>query len=142
MTDSMINKRDIDQTIEDMIDHILPHYLHAAVWSSNDPDTEEPLDDKYHADDFTKASVEKARGEIKRFINIVGVMQIDKAIKIEEYGRNIGYDLWFTQVGHGVGFWDGDWPEPFKDDLTEAAGMLGELWVWPAGNNQHLHLEG
>ena len=32
-----------------------------------------------------------------------------------------GRDFWYTRQGHGCGFWDGDWPEPHGDALTEAA---------------------
>lgn len=31
-----------------------------------------------------------------------------------------GSDLYMTAVGHGVGFWDGDW-DPIGDELTEIA---------------------
>jgi len=31
-----------------------------------------------------------------------------------------GSDLYLTAVGHGAGFWDGDW-EPIGDELTEVA---------------------
>lgn len=32
-----------------------------------------------------------------------------------------GRDFWYTRNGHGVGFWDGDWPEPCASDLDKAA---------------------
>lgn len=32
-----------------------------------------------------------------------------------------GRDFWFTHNGHGVGFWDGDWPEPHASDLDRAS---------------------
>ena len=30
--------------------------------------------------------------------------------------RKIGYDLWLTRNGHGSGFGDGDYPEPFTGE--------------------------
>lgn len=35
--------------------------------------------------------------------------------------RQAGIDFWFTRQGHGVGFWDGDWPEPQATRLTDAS---------------------
>lgn len=41
--------------------------------------------------------------------------------------KRIGRDLWFTRNGHGAGFWDGDWPEPFATRATDASKTLGEV---------------
>jgi len=38
-----------------------------------------------------------------------------------------GRDFWYTRNGHGCGFWDGDWPEPWADDLDKAAKAFGEV---------------
>lgn len=38
-----------------------------------------------------------------------------------------GHDLWLTRNGHGVGFWDGDWPEPLAEILTDSAHRLGPV---------------
>lgn len=35
--------------------------------------------------------------------------------------EHAGRDFWFTRQGHGVGFWDGDWPEPYATQLKELA---------------------
>jgi hypothetical protein len=32
-----------------------------------------------------------------------------------------GRDFWYTRNGHGCGYWDGDWPEPYATELTAAA---------------------
>lgn len=37
-----------------------------------------------------------------------------------------GHDFWFTRNGHGCGFWDGDWPEPYATALTDAAKAFPE----------------
>ena len=54
------------------------------------------------------------------------------------YGR-AGHDFWLTRNGHGAGFRDGDWPEPFAAKLTEAAKRAGERdlyvsrgWIYQA----------
>lgn len=37
-----------------------------------------------------------------------------------------GRDFWYTRNGHGCGFWDGDWPEPHDEDLTQASKAFRE----------------
>lgn len=41
-----------------------------------------------------------------------------------------GRDFWFTRNGHGRGFWDGDWPEPYATALDEATEAFGEVDVY------------
>lgn len=41
--------------------------------------------------------------------------------------RTGGMDFWYTRNGHGAGFWDGDWPEPYASDLTAAAKAFGSV---------------
>lgn len=38
-----------------------------------------------------------------------------------------GHDFWMTRNGHGVGFWDGDWSEPYADMLDKGARCYGEF---------------
>lgn len=38
-----------------------------------------------------------------------------------------GHDFWLTRNGHGAGFWDGDWPEPYASKLDAAAKAAGSL---------------
>lgn len=38
-----------------------------------------------------------------------------------------GHDFWLTRCGHGAGFWDGDWPEPHAQKLTDAAEAFGNV---------------
>ncbi len=44
--------------------------------------------------------------------------------------RQAGRDFWFTRNSHGVGFWDGDWPEPHATDLERAANAAGAAEVY------------
>jgi len=37
-----------------------------------------------------------------------------------------GRDFWYTRNGHGCGFWDGDWPEPYASALTAASKAFRE----------------
>ncbi len=36
-----------------------------------------------------------------------------------------GHDFWLTRNGHGAGFWDGSWPEPYDNILTAGAKSYG-----------------
>lgn len=39
--------------------------------------------------------------------------------------QQAGHDFWLTRNGHGAGFWDGDWPEPYAEMLTKASESYG-----------------
>lgn len=52
-----------------------------------------------------------------------------------------GHDLWLTRNGHGAGFWDGDWPEPFAAKATSWCKAWGEANVWFDAEAEILHLE-
>lgn len=41
-----------------------------------------------------------------------------------------GHDFWLNRNGHGAGFWDGDWPEPFAATLDKAAKNYGEFGTY------------
>ena len=44
--------------------------------------------------------------------------------------EHAGRDFWYTRNGHGCGFWDGDWPEPYATQLTDATKAFGEVNVY------------
>jgi hypothetical protein len=48
----------------------------------------------------------------------------------------IGHDLWMTRNGHGVGFWDRDFPN--RDELSNIAKEMGERWPY-AGDDGLLY---
>lgn len=33
--------------------------------------------------------------------------------------EHAGRDFWYTRAGHGCGFWDGGWPDPYAAELTD-----------------------
>jgi hypothetical protein len=41
-----------------------------------------------------------------------------------------GRDFWYTRNGHGCGFWDGDWPEPYATELDKAAKAFSNVDVY------------
>lgn len=40
-----------------------------------------------------------------------------------------GHDFHMTRNGHGVGFWEEEWPECYRDLLTKGAKGYGEVWL-------------
>jgi hypothetical protein len=52
----------------------------------------------------------------------------------EVVNGNVAHDFWLTRNGHGVGFWDGDYPE-CGDRLCELTKKFGEcnLYISDAG---------
>lgn len=38
-----------------------------------------------------------------------------------------GHDFWMTRNGHGVGFWDGDWIEPYAGQLDRLAKSFDQV---------------
>jgi hypothetical protein len=44
--------------------------------------------------------------------------------------KDAGHDFWFTRNGHGAGFWDGDWDEPYGHILNEGAKLYGEFQTY------------
>ena len=41
-----------------------------------------------------------------------------------------GHDFHMTRNGHGVGFWEDEWPETYRDLLTKGADSYGTLEVY------------
>jgi hypothetical protein len=50
-----------------------------------------------------------------------------------------GRDFLYTRNGHGCGFWDGDWPEPYDTALTEAAKAFPSVDAY-LGDDGHVYL--
>jgi hypothetical protein len=105
-------------------DSFLAGYVEAMLFSSMDNLDESgglPLETNYTDRDITTDTLIKMAKQCRDFENMPGVADAI-ATRAEEAGR----DFWFTRNDHGVGFWDGDWPEPDATLLTEAAKSFGE----------------
>ena len=124
------------------IDEILDHYLECAIWSSDD-DNGDPLDARrYDESSLTLASIAKARADIVAFCEQIGEIP-ESANLYPRASRNamIGHDFWLTRNGHGCGFWDGDWSEPYATQLTKVSESFGAIHVWESGNNRHIFID-
>lgn len=107
------------------MDSFTQQYFETALWSSNDNSDDsggEPLDTNYSISDIDPATRD-------RMIEDCADFQKDFGHLIDEGGGDYGqagHDFWLTRNGHGAGFWDGDWPEPQAEGLTEASKDFGE----------------
>jgi hypothetical protein len=112
-------------------------YIATALWSTHDESDEsggEPFDSNYDASDLapeTLASIE--RDCLAFFVACDQIMtdaietgRVKFGPDFDAWGR-AGHDFWLTRNGHGAGFWDGDWPEPFATQLTDASKNFGEI---------------
>lgn len=111
------------------IDTMLDAYIECALWSSVDPETEEPLDDI--CDDVSEETRAAMRKDCEGFLYLAEEAGL---ITEDDDAARLGHDLWLTQNRHGAGFWDGDWDER-GDALTDIAHSFGsvDLWVNESG---------
>lgn len=93
-------------------------YVEAMLWSSMD-DEGKPLDARYTYDNLAPGTQEQVKCDCQTF-------QETQWERITADPKQAGHDFWFTRNGHGVGFWDGDWPKPDGEVLTQASKAYGE----------------
>jgi len=129
---------------EDRINEVLDNYMIAALWSSTDMDTDEPLDANYSVSDIAPATRERMYKDVKMFIE-------DNYDAIEASGstdEQLGHDLWLTRNGHGAGFFDRGYDKDVEEKLENAAremksvdlevgddGMIHQLGVFKKGGD-------
>lgn len=114
--------------------HCVDGFLAAALWTLPEDDDGNVAGDELSISDFThdartvasdrcNSFLLEAQGIINQFIDSwTGYTPTysggtARGHKFEE----IGHDLWLTMNGHGSGFWDGDYPAPYGQQLTELA---------------------
>jgi hypothetical protein len=109
-------------------------YVTCALWSSNDESTPqggEPLDANFTVADIAPETLERMTADCAAF-------QAENAEDIASDVERAGHDFWLTRSGHGSGYWDGDWPEPAANRLTDAAHRFGELVLF-VGDDGRIH---
>lgn len=127
----------------DSLDEFTRAYLEAILFAEMDNSDErggEPLDRNYEVEDFSPAAMKMAIDDCTKFQAENGE-DIDNGCLTRIPPREqAGHDLWFTRVGHGVGYWEkSDWEEQAGERLDAAAKALGEIWVY-VGDDGKLHL--
>ena len=129
------------------VEDALKGYLMAALWTSlrdggGDSDHEnygEHLDAHYSWYEFDDESKNKVRGFIRKHLELSNDVWIENYMNNRQShdGSSIsemyGHDLFLTQAGHGVGFWDRSEID-YGDELSEIAkDKIG--WVESAYEN-------
>lgn len=103
---------------------VLRPFIDAALFSSTDDDGD-PLDANFSPASFTQEARAKMAGWVADFLADAEeiISETECARGNGEYSKweQAGQDLWFTSARHGVGFWDGDWPEDAGRKLTALA---------------------
>jgi hypothetical protein len=126
-------------------DEVFNAYVLAALWSSTDDD--EPLDANYDAGDLADETRTRMMEDCELFIGKAAVWMSLAQGQLEDGSWKLppivscsiweyaGHDFWLTRNGHGVGFWDGDWPEGIGQALDRIAGEFGpyDLYVGDDG---------
>lgn len=85
---------------------------------------------KFQASDGWRDCLQDARREPERGEGVEVVFPDD---------TRAGRDFWYTRNGHGAGFWDGDWPEPYGAQLAYASTAFGEVDAY-LGDDGKVHL--
>lgn len=120
------------------LDSFTRAYIEAALWSSTDNADDSggaPLDKNYDASDIAAASLAKMKRDCAKFQR-----ENENAIAVGDDSQ-AGHDFWLTRTESGVGFWDGDWPEPEATELTEAAEGFGNVDLY-VGDDGKIHESG
>lgn len=108
-------------------------YIQTALWSSTDDDGT-PLDQNYDEGDLAPETLARIVAHCELFqreladvlVAAIATGKVKCGPDFDETER-AGHDFWLTRNGHGAGFWDGDWPEPYATTLTDAAHAFGSF---------------
>ena len=111
-------------------------YMEALLWSETD-DNGASLDSKYSISDFAGETLAQIIIDCTHFQREANLDQIQGVENVQE---SAGHDFWLTRAGHGAGFWDGDWPEPFDILLTNLSEKFGEQDIY-VGDDGELYLQ-
>lgn len=120
------------------LDDFVGGYLQTALGTSTD-DAGEPLVKNHDFSDVALECMEQIAKDCKEFQE----KYLDPLLEDETYDdvdrlhatEYVGMDFWHTRNGAGVGFWDGDWPEPIASILTKASEKFGpqDLYIGDDG---------
>lgn len=131
------------------LDQFTEAYITCMLWSSTDNTDDqggEPLENNYSIEDIDPESMSRIIKDCKDFQaeNLEDIMRIPSvSCNPDTHGRShytglesAGHDFWFTRCGHGVGFWDRDYPEDMAARLTASCERFGECWPYVGDDNK------
>lgn len=108
----------------------LTAYVSCLSWADA-PIEEDPESGFYP---LSEEAFERAEIECKAFL--YRAWSYIEAEGIANAYDQAGHDFLLTRNGHGVGFWDGDWPK-YGDWLSKISESFGTLCVWADGGELH-----
>lgn len=125
------------QKLFDAASAIAKGYITTALWCgveyrSGDPRGDSDRANDLNPDDLTPDTIRQmiadADGWAAEHADLIAAVKAAGFRCGPDYDQDghLGHDLWLTSNGHGAGFWDGDYPEPFATQLDDAAKKLGE----------------
>ncbi len=105
-----------------------------------------PMEDNYSASDLAPETLSTIIADCERFQreNVETLSDAIASGKMKcgpdfDETERAGHDFWLTRNGHGAGFWDGDWPEPQAQLLTDASKAFGECNLY-VGDDGKIYL--
>jgi hypothetical protein len=129
-------------------------YVTCALWSTNDESDEsggEPMDKNYSAADLAPSARARLTADVREFLAACTAAGYDQAARseaCESYGpdcdsadERAAHDLWLNRNGHGAGFGDGDWAEPFATWARDYAHAAGERDLY-VGDDGRIYVAG
>jgi len=111
------------------MDEFTQAYFEAAFWSSLEEDGHS-LSSNYDYSDLDDDCFARMKADCQKFQEEVLDPireESEESLPDDEYA---GHDFWLTRNGHGAGFWDGDWVEPYGTKLTDASKKFGEFALY------------
>ncbi len=108
------------------LDSFAKAYVEAIFFTEGGPDHEEWSEKDFG--DLAPETIRRIIADCKKFEDENGeaiAVGADRGSGEYSAWQQAGHDFWFTRNGHGVGFWDGDWPEPQASQLDKAAKSFG-----------------
>ena len=121
------------------IEDFIQGYLEAAVFTGAERKDGDPLKDSDKDYDWTLDDLDEEDHQSLRANAAVWcarhrhiILAAEETGEVHLGGANgvfalAGHDFWMTRNHHGVGFWDGDWPEPYATKLTLASHAMTEV---------------
>ena len=129
---------------EDDISDMVSGYTECALWSTNDESDEsggEPLDANYNTSDLSPEALAEMTLDCRLFVEFNALTLACLATVTNIDWSLIGHCFWLSRNGHGCGFGDGDFPDPWDDLLKDACGWrttFGEVYLY-VGDDGQIH---
>lgn len=133
-------------TNETWLNTMTHSYIETALWCGveypmGDPRSDHDKDYKKTADDLHPDTEAAMKADCFKFFheNLPLLLEVREHGDWVDFWAQVGHDFWLTRNGHGAGFWDGDYPEPFGDQLTAIAKTYGEFDLYTGDDSDRVY---